>query len=136
MCKQINPQKNMAYDWTLFLNNEFHPTFQKELSRQLFEKGSIGTGIENFDTYDFQLIIGIHDPEIRKVGNKVFAKVDFITPGSFEIPVEIYWTAENSDDLLELHKNDVSNIEVEINWSEKIPFENIVPYMVDPEEPE
>ncbi len=126
----------MTYDWTLFLNNEFHPTFQKELSKQLFEKGKSGTGIENFEAYDFQLIIGMNNLEIKKAGDKVFAKIDFVTPGSFAIPTEIYWTAENSIDLLEVHKNDISKMKVEINWNEKIPLENILPYMVEPEEPE
>lgn len=126
----------MDYDWTIFLNNDFHPTFQKELSKQLFEKGSSGTGIENFEAYDFQLIVGMNDLDIKIIGDKVYAKIDFITPGSFALPTEIYWTAENSINLLEVHKNDISNINVEINWNEKIPFEKIAPYMVDPEEPE
>ena len=126
----------MAYDWTLFLNDAFHPTFQKELSRQLFEKGTVGTGIPNFETYDFQLIVGIRDPEIRQVGHKVFAKVDFVTPGSFSIPIEIYWTSPEATPLLEVHKNDVSEIAVDIHWSEKIPMEAILPYMDEIEEPE
>lgn len=124
----------MAYDWTIFLNDEFHPTFQKELSRQLFEKGSDGTGIKNFENFDFQLIVGINDPEIRLVDNKVITKIDFITPGSFAIPVEIYWKAENSENLLEVHKNDISTIEIDINWNEKIPWETIAPYMDEIEE--
>lgn len=124
----------MDYDWTIFLNNDFHPTFQKELSKQLFEKGSSETGIENFETYDFQLIVGMNDLDIKKIGNKVFAKIDFITLGSFALPTEIYWTAENSLNLLEVHKNDICKINVEINWNEKIPFEKIAPYMIDPEE--
>ena len=126
----------MAYDWTIFLNNQFHPTFQKELSRQLFEKGSAVTGIENFKNYNFQLIVGITDPEIKQIEDKVFAKIHFITPGSFQIQVEIYWTSKDLNNLLELHKNDVSERNVEINWNEKIPLENILPYMDDIEEPE
>ena len=128
--------ENMAYDWTIFLNNQFHPTFQKELSRQLFEKGSAVTGIENFKNYNFQLIVGITDPEIKQIEDKVFAKIHFITPGSFQIQVEIYWTSKDLNNLLELHKNDVSERNVEINWNEKIPLENILPYMDDIEEPE
>ena len=123
----------MAYDWTIFLTDEFHPTFQKELSRQLLEKGSEVTGIENFEKYNFQLIVGITDPEIKLVGDKVFAKIDFITPASFQFPVEIYWTSKNSDNLLEIHKKDISGLGVEINWNEKIPLEAISPYMDDPE---
>ncbi|MCL9806829.1 hypothetical protein NAT51_14940 [Flavobacterium amniphilum] len=126
----------MAYDWALFLNDEFHPTFQKELSRQLLEKGTAGTGIKNFENYDFQLIVGLRDPEIKQIGNKVFAKIDFITPSSYHIPIEIYWASKDMDNLLEVHKNDVSEIQLEINWYEKIPMENILPYMDEIEEPE
>ena len=126
----------MTYDWTIFLNDEFHPTFQKELSRQLLEKGSTGTGIKEFEKYNFQLIVGISDPEIKQIGNKVFAKVDFITPGSFQIPIEIYWTSKDSKNLLEIHKSDISKLNIEINWNEKIPLENILPFMDELEEPE
>ena len=52
-------------------------SFQKELSKQLFEKGSIGTGFKNFEELDFQIIIGMQDSEIRQVDNKMFAKIDF-----------------------------------------------------------
>lgn len=117
----------MKYDWTIFLSDEFHPSFQKELSRQLLEKGSIGTGIKNFKKYNFQLIVGIRNPEIKQIGNKVFAKIDFITPGSFQIPTEIYWTSKDSKNLLEIHKNDISKINIEIDWNEKIPMDNILP---------
>ncbi len=126
----------MAYDWTIFLNDEFHPTFQKELSKQLFEKGAAGTGIKNFENYDFQLILGIRDLEIKQIGNKVFAEIDFITPGSYSIPINIYWTSKDFNNLLEVHKNDVTEIDLEINWNGKIPMEDILPYMDEIEEPE
>ena len=119
----------MSYDWTLFLTEEFHPTFQKEISRQLFEKGKAGTGLKNFETINFQLIIGMNDLNLRVFEKKVFAKVDFITPGSFSIPIDIFWTTENKVNLLEIHKNDVSNINIEINWCENFPLEEILPYM-------
>ena len=124
----------MAFDWALFLSDEFHPTFQKELSKQLFEKGSIGTGFKNFEELDFQIIIGMHDSEIKQVENKMFAKIDFITPGSFSIPVEIYWTTEDSSNFSKIHKNDISNMNIEFNWGENFPFDEILPWMmVDPE---
>jgi len=126
----------MDYDWAIFLNDEFHQTFQKELSKQLLEKGSAGTGIKNFENYDFQLIVGIRDPEIKQIGNKVFAKIDFITPGSFQIPIEIYWTSKELKNILEVHKSDISELNLEINWYEKIPLEIILPYMNEIEEPE
>jgi hypothetical protein len=119
----------MSYDWTLFLTEEFHPTFQKEISRQLFEKGKVGTGLKNFENINVQLIIGMNDVNLRVFEKKVFAKVDFITPGSFSIPIDIFWTTENKVNLLEVHKNDVSDINIKINWCENFPLEEILPYM-------
>jgi len=119
----------MSYDWTLFLTEEFHPTFQKEISKQLFEKGKVGTGIDNFDQLNFQLIIGMHDINLRVFENKVLAKIDFITPGSFSIPIDICWSTQNKVNLLEIHKNDISKINIEINWCENFPLESILPYM-------
>lgn len=119
----------MDYDWVIFLNDEFHPTFQKELSKQLFEKGVVGTGVENFKNIDFQLIVGLSDLEIKCLNDKIFAKIDFITPGSFSIPIDIFWTIENSANLLEAHKNDISNFKVDINWGNNFPLDEILPYM-------
>lgn len=71
----------------------------------------------------------MNDVNLRVFEKKVFAKVDFITPGSFSIPIDIFWTTENKVNLLEIHKNDVSNINIEINWCENFPLEEILPYM-------
>ena len=71
---------------------------------------------------DFQIIIGMQDSEIKQVDNKMFAKIDFITPGSFSIPVEIYWTTEDSSNLSKIHKNDILKMDIEINWGRKFPL--------------
>lgn len=120
----------MSYDWALFLNEEIHPTFQKEISKQLFEKGKKATSIINFEENDFQIIIGMKDLDLRIFEKKVFAKIDFITPSSFSIPIDIFWTTGvKSENLLEIHKKDVTNINIEINWCENFPLEDILPYL-------
>src|ERR1700741_2542829 len=123
----------MAYDWTMFFDDfpkDFHPTFQKELSRQLFEKGA-NTGIKQFDKHRFQLIVGMNDLQLRKDGNRVYAKIDFIAPTSFSFPVDIYWSVENSQDILEIHKQDISKINIEINWGNNFPIDQLLPHLVD-----
>ena len=125
---------NMAYDWTMFFDDfasDFHPTFQKELSRQLFVKGSTGTGIKHFDKHNLQLIVGMKDLQMRQVADKVFAKIDFITPTSFSFPVDIYWSTSAGADISEIHKQDISNITVDINWGENFPIDKILPHLVD-----
>jgi len=126
----------MAYDWTIFFDefaSDFHPSFQKELNRQLFEKGSNGTGIKEFEKHNLQLIVGMKDLELHVEDNKVFAKIEFITPTSFSFPVNIFWTAEASVDLLEIHKHDISKISVAINWGDNFPLDKILPHLVDTE---
>lgn len=122
----------MAYDWTMFFDEfagDLHPTFQKELSRQLFDKGATGTGIKQFDKYDFQLIVGMKDLDKRYIDNKVFAKIDFIAPTSFSFPVDIYWYSDNFTDLLELHKQDITNINVVFSWADNFPLQQILPHI-------
>ncbi len=108
---------------------DLHPTFQKELSRQLFDKGTTGTGIKQFDEYNFQLIVGMTDLSKKLVDNKVFAKIDFITPTSFTFPVDIYWYFDNFTDLLELHKQDITNLNVIFSWADNFPLQQILPHI-------
>jgi hypothetical protein len=112
---------------------DFHPTFQKELSRQLFEKGSVGTGIKHFDKHNVQLIIGMKDLQMRQVAHRIFAKIDFITPTSFSFPVDIYWSTTDAVIVSEIHKQDISNINVDINWGENFPIDKILLHLVDTE---
>jgi len=122
----------MAYDWTMFFDEfagDLHPTFQKELSRQLFEKGATGTGIKQFDKYNFQLIVGMKDLNKKLVDNKVLAKIEFITPTSFSFPVDICWYSDTSTDLLELHKQDITNLNVVFSWGDNFPLQQILPHI-------
>lgn len=125
----------MAYDWTMFFDDfaeDFHPTFRKELSKQLFAKGS-DTGIDKFDSHNVQLIVGMTDPQLKQVENKVYALVEFITPTSFSFPVHICWTTSYTETSLEIHKHDVSNAKLEINWAPGFPLEQILPHLVNTE---
>ncbi len=122
----------MAYDWTMFFDEfagDFHPAFQKELSRQLLEKGSLGTGIKQFDKYGFQLIVGMEDVNIQLVENRAFARVDFITPTSFSFPVGVSWHSNNCTDLSELHKQDITNLNVVFDWADNFPLNQILPHI-------
>ena len=129
---------NWSIDWTMFFDefaSDFHPTFRKQLAQQLFKKGSNGTGINQFEKYDFQLIVGNHDLNMRLVDNKVVAKIEFITPTSYSFPVDIFWYSDNFTDLLSLHKQDITNLNVVFDWSDNFPIQQILlhikPYRVD-----
>lgn len=102
----------MEYGRTLFFDefaSDFHPTFKKALSEQLFAKGSQGTGIRLFEKYNFLLIVGMIDPEKRIVDSKVFAKIELVTPDSCSITVGIYWQSGNQGDLNVIHTQDISD---------------------------
>ncbi|MES2772698.1 MAG: hypothetical protein V4722_00845 [Bacteroidota bacterium] len=119
-------------EWVMFFDefaSDFHPTFEKELSRQLYEKGSEGTGIKQFGKYGFQLIVGMKDIHLKVVENKVFAKIDFITPTSWSFSVDIYWSANEENDVLQIHKKDVLVSKVEVNWANNFPLEKILPHI-------
>lgn len=119
-------------DWAMFFDefaSDFHTTFQKQLAQQLLKKGSNGTGINQFEKYDFQLIVGMHDLNKRLVDNKVVAKIDFITPTSYSFPVDIFWYSDNFTDLLELHKQDISDLNVVFDWADNFPLQQILPHI-------
>lgn len=122
----------MAYDWTMFWDEfagDLHPTFQKELSTQLFDKGSTGTGIKQFSKYDFQLIVGMIDLNKKLVDKKVLARIEFITPTSFSFPVDICWHSDNFTNLLDLHKHDITNLNVVFDWADNFPLQQILPHI-------
>ena len=122
----------MEYDWTIFFDEfaeDFHPTFQKELSRQLFEKGEVGTGIKQFKKHNFQLMIGMDDLKKWVAENKVYARVSFITPTSFSFPVNIYWYSESCPNLLDLHRQDITSLDVIFGWADNFPIQQILPHI-------
>jgi len=108
---------------------DFHPTFQKELSKQLFEKGELVTGIKNFNNYNFQLIVGIINPRPTLIGTRIEAIIEFITPDAFAFPVIIYWTTFDLAELPEIHKKDISKTSVEINWMENFPLQEVLAHL-------
>ena len=122
----------MAYDWTIFFDEyagDFHPTFQKELSRQLFLKGDNGTNIKQFDKYGFQLMVGMRDLNKRIDGGKIIASIDFITPTSFSIPVDINWYSDKYPNVQDLHKQDITDLNVVFDWTEGFPVSKILPHI-------
>jgi hypothetical protein len=124
-------KQDWSAEWATFFDEyagEFHPSFKQKLAKQLFEKGSTGTGIRGFEKYEFQLLIGQHDLEMRQIGNNMFALVSFITPPAYSEPVWIYWTAEGFD-VSGLHNQDVSNIDIDFRWGGNFPKEEILPYL-------
>jgi hypothetical protein len=119
-------------EWVMFFDDyaeELHPTFQTELSQQLFEKGSVGTRIKQFGKYDFQLIVGMKDMQMKVAEDKMYAKIEFITPTSFSFLVDIYWTADNVSDISTIHKYDVTGKKLSINWADSFPLNEILPHI-------
>jgi hypothetical protein len=108
---------------------DFHPTFGEELSQQLYEKGGIGTGIKQFAKHGFQLIVGMKDLQMKVVGDRVYAKIDFVTPTSWSFPVDIYWTADAKSDISVIHRSDIKGKSVDINWADNFPVDKVLPHI-------
>lgn len=118
--------------WVMFFDDfadDLHPTFQKELNQQLFEKGSLGTGIKQFDKHDFQLTVGMEDMQRKIVGDRIYAKIGFITPTSWSFTVDIYWTAKDTSDISNIHKSDVTGKQLEVNWADTFPLDKVLPHL-------
>lgn len=119
-------------DWAMFFDefaSDFHATFRKQLAQQLFKKGNTQTGINQFEKYDFQLIVGMHDLNKTLVDNKVVAKIEFITPTSYSFDVDIFWYTDKFADLLELHKQDITDLNVVFDWADNFPLQQILPHL-------
>jgi hypothetical protein len=125
----------MEYDWTMFFDDfadEFHPSFKKQISQQLWAKGE-QTGIKQFQKYNFQLMVGMKPIDLAVKDDKVLITVEIITPTSFAFPTKISWFLRENKDLIEnIHKSEVSEDQVEINWENNFPLgsvlEHISPY--------
>lgn len=123
--------QDWSVEWTTFFDEHagsFHSSFKRKLAKQLFEKGSSETGIQGFDKYDFQILVGQEELEMRQIENNMFALVSFITPPAYSEPVWIYWTAEDAD-VSTLHTQDVSAINIQFHWGGSFPREKILPYL-------
>ena len=120
------------FDWTSFYDfaEDFHPSFRKELSKQLLQKISLKTKCKQFEKYNFQILIGLDDLHMQIHNNKMYALVSLITPVSLSIPTWIYWYSEDiSYTLSDLHRQDISNVSVVIEWNIDFPLEEVVSYM-------
>jgi hypothetical protein len=123
--------QDWSIEWVTFFDEyagAFHQTFRLKLAKQLFENGSLETGIHGFDKCDFQLLIGQDDLNLQEVQGYMFGLVSFITPTAYSYPVWICWKAEG-ENLVTLHTKDVSSIGVEFHWGGKFPKEEILQHI-------
>ena len=119
------------YDWAMFFDeyaSDLHTTFKREISSQLLEKIAIKTGLKQFDKYNFQLIIGMKNLYKQVINNKMYAQIDIITPTSMGLPAWIYWYSDEFDNLEELHKQDITNIPVIIDWNVDFPLKEVLSF--------
>lgn len=119
-------------DWVTFYDTyaaDFHPTFKKELSEQLLDKISALTGHKNFCKYGFLLLIGLDDLHERIIDNKMYAYIKIITPVSISINAWIYWYCNSCQDLRELHKRDITGMDVVFEWNSDFPLEEVASYL-------
>jgi len=119
------------YDWAMFFDeyaSDLHTTFKREISNQLLEKIAIKTGLKQFGKYNFQLIIGMNNLYKQAINNKMYAQIDIITPTSMRLPAWIYWYSDSFDNLEELHKQDITNIPVVIDWNVDFPLDEVLSY--------
>lgn len=116
------------HDWTLFFDDcagDLHPSFKKELSRQLLEKGD-QTGIKQFHKYNFSLIVGMKPMNIRKTGTKVLATIEFITPTSWTLDTTISWTPKQDiGELEDIHLGEVTADSIDFNWEDDFPLKAV-----------
>jgi hypothetical protein len=119
-------------DWILFLPlaaGDVHPSFQAECSRQLADQGPGISGLADFGSYGFQLLVGVTDPEIEVRDGFGFATVDFIVPPAFSFPITICWQAA-AEDLAALPFRDVSGLALTIGYTSDFPDpEELAPYL-------
>jgi len=122
----------MEYNWTMFFSDfaeGFHPSFEKQISQQLWDKGE-QTGIKQFQKYNFQLIIGMAPLNLDVQDKRVIITVEFITPTSFSFPVQISWFMKgNICDLKNFHKSEVTEDMVDINWEKNFPIDKVLEHI-------
>lgn len=124
----MTTNQDWSIEWVTYFDQyagDFHPTFRHKLAKQLFEKGSIETGIRGFDKYNFQLLIGQEDVRLQQMENYMFALASFCTPSAIAYYVWICWKAKDVD-LDNLHTKDVSLIDIEFHWGNRFPKEEIL----------
>lgn len=126
ICSEIKSEKRMEnFDWTMFFDEcagDMHPTFKKEISKQLFEKIVVLTGIKQFEKQNFQLIIGMDDMHLQVHDGKMFALIKIVTPQAMGLRAWIYWHCASFEKVEELHKQDISEMIVDIDWHPDFPL--------------
>lgn len=117
-------------NWASFYNfaEDFHPTFKAELSKQLLDKISIRTKLKQFEKYNFILLVGIDEMHKQIINNKMYAYISLVTPTSLGLGVWVYWYSDAFDNLEELHKQDITNIPVVIDWNIDFPLAEVLSY--------
>ena len=127
----MSTNDSWSNDWVAFFDEyagNFHQTFREKLADQLFEKGSVETGISGFEKYNFQLLVGLDYLEPEEFKGYMFVTVRLVTPSSISVPVRIYWGAKGKD-LQTLHTKNVSRINVEFHWAGDFPLEEVLPHI-------
>lgn len=125
-------KSRMNNNWIFTVNNEdnFHESFKKELGIQLLEKGD-ETGIKNFKKYEFQIGLGLIPLDLKIKDNRVYGKIDFITPTSFGFPVTITWKLKNNRIPLEqIHQSQIKPEEIDFSWTTDFPLEKIQEHLL------
>lgn len=118
-------ETDWTIDWLIDLNGGLHPSFKKKMGQQLWNKSERILGIKHFEKYDFQLFFNDEDLRIRKSRNQITAEIKFITPTSYSFPVDVIWNLEGIEETEEIYKNDISDIEIEFEWSQDFPLDEI-----------
>lgn len=127
----MRTEQSWSVEWVTFFDEhagDFHPSFKRNLAKQLFERGSAETGVRGFGKYDFQLLVGQEDLKLQQMQGYMFALVNFIIPPAYSQPVWICWKAEGLG-VAKLHTQDVSHVNIEFHWGGHFPKEDVLPYL-------
>lgn len=142
--KKDIPCKNMTRNnWVTFdstTTKDFSESFKKKLSEKLSEKlcDIIGNNISE-STFDFHLNIGspvyqldennnyITKPfEINYKDGYAYVNVGLTTIFAQLYNVSIAWSSSDFKDPFDIHKNDVTNKQIDFFWSNDFPKDEII----------
>lgn len=137
-CKTMTSNNWVTFDSTT--TKDFSESFKKKLSEKLSEKlcGLLGNKISN-STFDFHLNIGspvyqlnennslITKPfEITNKEGYAFANVGLTTVFAQLHNVSVAWSSSEFKDPLDIHKNDVTNKQIDFFWCNDFPKDEII----------
>jgi len=96
--------------WILFrkehtssLSENFREELSKQLGKIFSERFLAG---ESFEDVKFFLEVGRDGVSLKEKGGYVFTTAHILTPNAQKIPLTICWRSSESDNLLELHKEE------------------------------